>query len=529
MMVYHTPSMRNKAILLAFAMLATSFTVFGQERTARTDSGSVQGVAGSDSQVSVYLGIPYAAPPVGELRWRAPQPVATWKGVRAANHFSASCMQHIAGERLPWTKPFMAQLPVSEDCLYLNVWTSGGKSKELKPVLFWIHGGGFTEGAASPTIFSGENLAKSGIVVVSINYRLGMMGFFALPELTSESEHHASGNYGMLDMVAALEWTRKNIRAFGGDPDKVTIDGQSAGASAVQFLTASPLAKGLFRGAIIESGAYLLEGQPNKLEDEEKMGTAVESAAKKFSLKELRALPATDAMLAGSHAHMKFTPDIDGWFLPESVPQIFADRKQNDVPTIDGMVADEGSSHDGYGKETPEAYKKRVRDSYGTLAEDFLRLYPAETQAECTESQKGLERDRRLASMYLWGVKRSETGKTAAYTYYFSHVLPWPDHPEFAAFHSSEIPYWTRNYRILDRPFTAKDAETSEVLSNYWLNFVKTGSPNGKGVPAWPVVKAGTPETMDLGDPIRVRPIMSEEKLNLWLKRDKAEGWWAGK
>ena len=504
---------------VALTVVVIAYTsAFAQNRTVRTESGLIQGISGNDSKISTFLGIPYAAPPVGDLRWREPQPVPAWSGIRKADHFSASCMQHISGERLPWTREFLAQLPISEDCLYLNVWTPEIKTKEPKAVLLWIHGGGFVEGAASPAMYNGEQLAKMGIVVVSINYRLGIWGFFALPELTQESPHHASGNYGLLDIVAALQWTQRNIRAFEGDPARITIAGQSAGATAEELLVASPLAKGLFHAAIIESGATLSDPTGGTLAQGEQQGTQFTAFAKNPTLKELRALSAEDLQTLGSNAHLRFGPDVDGWFLSESVPAVFAAHRQNDVVTIDGMVADEGSSGNSYGKLTPEEFQRQIRTTYPSLANEFLRLYPSNSQAECTESQKQLQRDRRLVSMYFWGIKRAATSKTSVYTYYFSHVLPWPEHPEFGAFHSAEIPYWTRNLKALDRPYTSEDWAISDTISRYWVNFIKTGSPNKKGLPVWPALNPAEHATMELGDRIAPQPVVSPEKFNLWTR-----------
>ena len=504
---------------VALTVLVIPYTsAFAQNRTVHIESGLVQGIPGNDSRISAFLGIPYVAPPVGDLRWREPQPVPAWSGVRKADHFSASCMQHISGERLPWTREFLAQFPISEDCLYLNVWTPEIRTKVPKAVLLWIHGGGFVEGAASPPMYHGEQLAKMGIVVVSINYRLGIGGFFALPELTQESAHHASGNYGLLDILAALQWTQRNIRAFGGDPARVTIAGQSAGATAEELLVASPLAKGLFHAAIIESGATLSDPTGGTLAQGEQQGTQFAAFAKKPTLKELRALSAEELQTLGSNAHLRFGPDIDGWFLSESVPAVFTAGRQNDVVTIDGTVADEGSSGKSYGKLTPEAFQQQIRASYPSFADEFLRLYPSNTQAECTESQKQLERDRWLVSMYFWGVKRAATSKTSVYTYYFSHVLPWPEHPEFGAFHSAEIPYWTRNLKALDRPYTSEDWAISDTISRYWVNFIKTGNPNENGLPVWPAFKPTEQTTMELGGRIAPRPVVSPEKFNLWTR-----------
>lgn len=488
------------------------------QSVVKTESGPVSGFSSGTPAVRVYEGIPYAAPPVGVLRWRPPQPPVAWAGVRKADHFSASCMQTIRGEHLPWTREFMAQYPISEDCLYLNVWTPAARVGARLPVLVWIHGGGFVEGAASPAVYNGEHLARQGVVVVSINYRLGVFGFIAYPGLAAESPHHASGDYGLEDVVAALGWVHRNIAAFGGDPGRVTIAGQSSGAAAVIYMTASPLAKGLFEGAIAESGAYISPPGTVSLADGEAQGETFAASAGAHSLSELRAMSADQLLAAQTKAGLRFRPDVDGWFLPATIPAIFAAGRQNDVPTITGLTADEGSYSAKYGRLTPDEFRQQARERYGARAAEFLKLYPAGSQAQATLSEKESARDSERVSMYLWGVGRAKTAKTPAYTYYFDRAIPWPGHPEFGAFHSSEIPYWFRNLDVLARPWTAADRSLSESMSGYWLHFIETGTPDRKGLPHWPSVEPGSRVTMQLGAELHPIPVADDARFAFWEK-----------
>ncbi|HZX72840.1 MAG TPA: carboxylesterase family protein, partial [Cyclobacteriaceae bacterium] len=455
-----------------------------------TESGLVSGVKSSTTNVVAFKGIPYAAPPVGELRWREPQPPVKWEGTRVADKFCASCIQNVRGSSPPWTDEFMVSGAVSEDCLFLNIWTPAKKTNQKLPVLMFIHGGAFREGSGSIAVYDGEALANKGIIVVNINYRMGILGFFAHPELTSESPNHASGNYALLDQIAALQWIKKNIAAFGGDPKKVTIGGQSAGASSVHALTASPLAKGLFVRAIAESGSTYSTGtNTTKLADAEQNGVKFALAKGVASLKDLRAL-SIEQLTQTPVQGVNFGLIADGWFLPESIPAVFAQGKQNDVATLTGLNADEGSSSPTYGKTTLAAWKEQAQNNYKDQAEYFLKLYVAETDEAAGKISKEVARDRGMVSMYLWAKSRAATAKTSAFTYYFSRGIPWPAHPEFAAFHTSEIPYVFGNLKVLDRPWSIIDKQVSENMSYYWVNFISKGDPNGKGLPIWPAFNA---------------------------------------
>jgi para-nitrobenzyl esterase len=490
----------------------------GTAGPVRTLSGPVLGTTSSDGKIAIYRGIPYAAPPVGDLRWKDPQPVKPWKIVLIANNFGASCMQELQRSRPPWTKEFMPQNEDSEDCLSLNVWTPTTSPNKKLPVFFWIHGGGFSEGSSEVPVYEGTELARTGMVVVSINYRLGVFGFLAHPELTAESPHHSSGNYGLLDQVAALQWVKKNIQAFGGDPENVTICGQSAGAASVHALIATPLAKGLFQRGIAQSGNSLTGFPQSSLADGEKMGMAFAAANGVHSLKELRALSSEALMAAqsrGAATIVRFPPVVDGWFYPEDPAQILAEGKQNDVPFMTGLMANDSGSLSG--PPLPlEAFRKQVAERYGQMAADFLKLYPAGSEEEAVQSQIESARDRGRVSIYLWVLRRARTAKTSAYTYYFTHALPDPMHPEFGAFHTGEVPYLFRNLAIFDRPFKPVDYQVSDAISAYWKHFAETGNPNGTDLPKWTATSAENTTTMEIGDHGGQIPLASPEKLRFW-------------
>src|SRR5580704_13443021 len=318
----------------------------------RVEQGQLSGVPGSTPDIRVFKGIPFAAPPVGDLRWRAPTPAADWAGIRKADQFSATCMQTPYPEgSLYRSEP----QPVSEDCLYLNIWTAAKSASDKRPVMVWIHGGAFTRGSGSTPVYNGENFAKKGVVLVTVNYRLGIFGFFAHPELTQESEHHSSGDYGILDEIAALQWVQKNIAAFGGDPKRVTIFGESAGSWAVNVLVASPLTKGLFQRAIGESGANF--NKMTKLADLEKSAEDIMKTQGAFSV------------------------NVDGWLLPTDVITIFEKGQQNDVPILIGSNADEGTAFMPP-KITVAAFEGTAKQRFGANAERFLRIYPATSDEE---------------------------------------------------------------------------------------------------------------------------------------------------
>jgi para-nitrobenzyl esterase len=486
--------------------------ICAQGKVVRIESGELQGVA-EPGGVTAFKGIPYAAAPVGELRWRPPQPQARWEGVRKADHFCSPCGQPVTGNFGPYTKEFLIEGSPSEDCLFLNVWTAASSRSERRPVMVWIYGGGFSTGGAECAIYDGAELAKKGVVLVSINYRVGPLGFLAHPELTKESAHRTSGNYGLLDQVAALEWVQRNIKAFGGDPRRVTIFGQSAGAISVNLLTQSPLAKGLFARAIMQSGPGLLLASASisgtKLSMAEQAGVKYAESKGAPTLAQLRALPAKELMARGAPGTSG--PITDGWFLPENSAHI------NEVPILIGMTADD-ITVGGSGPQqnsTVSAYQSDVQKTYGAKAEAFLKLYPATSDREVGELRKMSGRDRGRVSITLWATERMKQG-SKVYTYFFSRAIPWPEHPEFGAFHTAEVPYVFNNLKTLDRPWEAGDRKLTEQMSSYWVNFAKAGNPNGKGLPLWVPVDKDSHTTMEFGLQVGPMPLATPEKLSFW-------------
>jgi len=487
--------------------------------------GQIAGVRGSDPSVMVFKGIPFATPPVGSLRWRAPQPVAAWQGVRNADQFGNSCIQTVVRERKPWTYEFMTHNSISEDCLYLNVWSAAGGPQERRPVYIFLYGGGNNEGSTAVPVYDGETLAKKGIVVVTVNYRLGLFGFFTHPELTQETSYRASGNYGILDLVAALKWVRENIATFGGDPAKVTVGGQSAGAADTHILTASPLARGLFRGAIAESGSGINGGPNRKLAEQEQMGVKFAAAKSASNLRGLRAMSwqQLQAPLAGGGAepfpsNYRFTTVIDGYVLPSAISEVFAQKKQNDVPTLTGSNKDE-SGASPHPDVSLEQFRKLAAARYEELGDDFLKLYPAKTDEEAAIAQNNAARDASRVSTYLWAVERNKTAGTRVWTYFWDHTLPGPDADKYGAFHTSEVPYVLGALAMSDRPFTADDRHIADMMSSLWANFIAKGDPNGEGLARWSAVNEKPGFTMELGDKTVAIPVAgSDAKLKFWEK-----------
>ena len=466
----------------------------------KLDTGSISGTAGSNAEVRVYKGIPYAAPPVGDLRWKSPKPAGKWAGVKKADAFGATCMQSPYPEGSPYHE---AAEPTSEDCLYLNVWTAAKSAKEKRPVMVWIHGGALTRGSGSTPAYDGEKLAEKGVVLVTINYRLGIFGYFAHPELTQESDRNASGNYGFLDQVAALEWVQRNIAAFGGDPKRVTIFGESAGSWSVNVLVASPLTKGLFARAIGESGAQF--GRVTPLAQAEAAGVAIAKRAKATSIAELRAKPAEDLMKLGGGA----SAVVDGYFLPQDVKSIYAAGKQNDVPLLIGSNADEGTA---FTAPTVEAdrFRNTAKSRFGDAADAYLKIYPASSDDEAHKSSARAMRDQTFGwEMRTWARMQNETGKSKVYVYYFSKVPPGEFGQKLGAYHASEIRYV---FETLPGG-TDTDRKLSDEMSSYWVNFAFSGDPNGKNLPQWPVFDQ-TEMAMGLGDKVEPIPVPNKAGLD---------------
>jgi para-nitrobenzyl esterase len=491
--------------LISLALLAILPLSSATLEAVHTAAGVLSGVPAADPSVRVFKGIPYAAPPVGDLRWKPPQPAPASKSVHSASEFSKTCLQTPVPKGSFYYRP---PEPMSEDCLYLNVWTAAHSPSEHRPVMVWIHGGSLTHGSGSVPVYDGEALAKKGVVLVTINYRLGLFGFFAHPELTRESPHHASGNYGLLDQVAALQWVQKNIAVFGGDPKHVTIFGESAGSWSVNYLMASPLAKGLFERAIGESGGDF-NGQ-DKLADAEAAGLKF---AKSASLADLRAKPAED--LLKTSALYSFPPDVDGWFLPEDVYSIFAAGKQNDVPILAGSNSDEGKSLAPW-RATPAKFIEEQTKRFGDLAPGFFRVYPANTDDEARDSHYASIRDFVFGwEMRTWARMSTSTGKSPAFLYYFSRVPPGPESSKYGAYHAAEIAYVFANLDKLPHPWEPEDRKIADLLSSYWTNFARAGDPNGKGLPDWPAFRSPSELALAIGDKIAPVATPNREGLDL--------------
>jgi len=463
----------------------------------RTQQGLVQGVEQRD--LTVYKGLPFAAPPIGEWRWRPPQPPRSWSGVLEANAFKPRCMQ--VGSSGPGSA---ADEPMSEDCLYLNIWSPEKAAGAHLPVMLWIYGGGFQNGAGSYPYQLGDQLARKGVVVVTFNYRLGTLGFLALAELSAESGHHASGNYGLMDMIAALQWVKSNIAAFGGDPDNVTIFGVSAGSWAVSMLMASPLAHGLFQRAIGESGASFKPPNGNRdlpqakgrLGEAEQYGKALEARLGARSLAELRALPAAKVIAAGPAFSI-----IDGYVLPDQTYTVFDEGKQNDVPLLVGHTSGEGDMTANVG--SAQAYVHALREQAGPLAERLLALFPARSQAEAAASQRRFETEYSFAwEAWIWGRLQSRTGRSRVFEYDFDHRPPYPDEEPYKSWgvpHMAELFYLFQHYAP-DWTWTPTDYRVADLMSRYWVNFARSGDPNGPGLPRWQPFDEAHQRVMHMGD-----------------------------
>jgi len=470
------------------------------------DAGLVSGTAGASPEVRVFKGIPYAAPPVGKLRWRAPQAVPHWDGVRMADQFGAMCMQP-AFRGAP-ANPTAPSPMMSEDCLFLNVWTAAKSADDNRPVMVWIHPGGYTTGSGAAPGYDGEALAKKGVVLVTINYRLGAFGFFSHPELTKESDRGASGNYAFMDQVAALQWVQSNIAGFGGDPRRVTVFGDSAGSSSIANLMGSPKAKGLFQRAIGESGAWmgLSIGKTHTLAEAEQAGIDLAASLHANSLEELRAIPAEELLKAVRGGG----PVIDGWFLPEDVGRIFAEGKQNDVPLFAGSNQDEGTFF--LQPTTAERFIERARMRFGDQADAFLKLYPAVSDDMANASQLAAFRDELAYVMRIWARAQTKAGRSKVFLYYFTHQPPPPAAATSrggfgsGATHGAEAQYIFQNL-LPPRAWTGLDRQVSDMLSSYWVNFAANGDPNGTGLATWqPYDEKKNAAPMVLGDQAHVGP-----------------------
>jgi para-nitrobenzyl esterase len=478
------------------ALLALCLTFLSAHATEPTtplkiSGGAIAGVRADGLQA--YLGIPYAAPPVGALRWRAPQPVVPWQGVKDASQYAAACAQ---------TAEWITN-PKSEDCLYLNVWAPAEMARAARlPVIVWIHGGGYYGGTAAQPLYNGSRLARHGAVVVTVNYRLGIFGFFAHPELSAESPDHASGNQGILDQIAALRWVKANIAAFGGDPQRVTIVGESAGGESVALLVASPLAKGLFQRAIAESGndALPLDASENQRFDRK---TAEAAGAAIGKLADLRA-QSTAALQQQAWTPRTF---VDGHLLREDLTTLYRNHRQNDVPLLVGWNAEEGKDLApeilGTGDFTAANHHALVTKLLGHApSAAVLAAYPGASDVQAKASLKQLTNDWWGWRMAQWAALQHQYGKSASYVYFFTHRPAEPSTPcgyGCGAGHGAEIQYVFDNLHLDQRPWRAADHALAQRMAATWVRFAATGNPNGGGLPAWPAYDGAAASVQRIG------------------------------
>jgi para-nitrobenzyl esterase len=501
----------TKQRIFTLSILICSAAATAQIREPlRVEGGLIAGTSYGQSAGRVFKGIPYAAPPVGELRWRDPQPVQPWKGVRNATSFSDACMQ------LPHPKGSYYQVefypepePVSEDCLYLNVWTPAHGQTDRLPVMVWIHGGGFAQGSGATVSQTGETLARKGAVVVTFNYRLGIFGLFAHPELTKESPHHSSGNYALMDELAALKWVQRNISAFGGDPYRVTVFGQSAGANSIALLIGSPLARGLFQRAAADSGG-LVEFFPLNLIEAEQQGSKFASSVGARTLAGLRSLSA-DALLRASDRQSH--PIIDGFVIPEDPYRAVLDRKQMKVPLLLGSVSNERGNYPN--PANLKEYEQFTEREFPGAVEEALKRFPAKNDEAVRSVYLQRARDIVAAGMRNWAGLMNAAG-TPAYLYYFDRNPPARSGERpLGAVHTSEIVYFRNDLDTVNRPWTAEDRKLAGTMSSYLYNFALKGDPNSSGLPRWPAYDGS--QVMELGDHIRPIPQPDSDQVD-WIE-----------
>jgi len=518
--------MKNITLIMVLSVLiSTGLSIAQQPVPVKVQEGLLQGTF--EDGLTVYKGIPFAAPPVGNLRWRAPQPASNWEGVMQATKFAPAPMQD---GNPPSGK--------SEDCLYLNVWTPAKSADERIPVLVWIYGGGFSFGSTSEPVCSGEILAKKGVVLVSIAYRVGQLGFLVHPELSAESPDHVSGNYGLLDMIAGLQWIQKNIAAFGGDPNKVTIFGESAGGISVSMLCASPLAKGLFHGAISQSGGSFGPTRPTTFPGEnmkplkqaeiegisfaQKLGVSTIAELRKISAD---SLPSGWGMPGG-------WPIVDGYVIPDDQHRLYEAGKFNDVPVLIGYNSDEGASFSR--EKTPDEYLAGVKARYGKFAEELIKADPV-GEKTIPKTARDLARDAAFGwHTWSWARLQAKTGKSKVYYYYFDQHPAYPENSPYFGYgspHGQDVAYVFQHLDTSNPQTTKSDLEISEAMGNYWTNFAKYGDPNGKGVLEWPAFSDANPVVMYFSQTPHTGSVPSAESLKIldayfnWRRTHEGEAW----
>jgi para-nitrobenzyl esterase len=496
----------------------------------RIESGLVSGVPVGDAVV-VFEGMPYAAPPVGALRWRPPEPPRRWQGVRKAEQFGAVCPQ-------PPVPGSVSGRTIDEDCLNLDVWTAAASSAERRPVMVWLHGAGW---AGSDPLFDGAALARKGVVVVTINYRVGALGFLATPELEKESSHGSAGNYGLLDDIAALQWVKKNIAAFGGDPSRVTLFGESFGAGSTGFIALSPLAKGLFQRAIMESHVrHPYDPELFRVATNYQTKADAHAAGEKFvaalgvrSLQQARALPWQKvAETAGGNGLAK---TIDGWVIPFNYSDTYARGVQSDVFVIAGSNRDESGAQPATAFDLLTAgrdptiggpgpilrladYIRMAQQKFGPMADEFLKLYPASNDREAFLANGDAIRDNHRMSTWSWAAAWRQKATHPVYLYFFAHAPPGKDHDLMGAYHGSEINYVFGHLHPVADPWTVDDRRIADTMSSYWVNFAKTGNPNGPGLPQWPAFDPKVDQVMETGDRFQPIALADPVKVDFWRR-----------
>lgn len=518
--------MKNTITKKLLAFLFVPLLNFAQiSGTVKVKEGLIQGNV--ENGLAVFKGIPFAAPPVGELRWKAPQPAQSWSGVKEVTKFA--------------TAPFQGGNPPSgksEDCLYLNVWSPAKTANEKLPVLVWIYGGGFAFGSTSEPVYNGEKLAKKGVVLVSIAYRVGQLGFLAHPELSAETAQKTSGNYGLLDMIAGLKWVQENIKQFGGNPDKVTIFGESAGGIAVSMLCASPLAKGLFQGAISQSGGSFGPNRTTTYPGENmKLLSLAESQGVEFmkkaganSLAEMRAIPAEK--LPGGFGQPGGWPIVDGYVIPDDQHLLYEKGKYNHTPVLIGYNSDEGASFQP--PKTPKDYIEGTQKRYGKFAESLIKAYPV-GENSVPKTARDLARDAAFGwQTWAWANLQAKTSKEKVFYYYLDQH---PEHPAgspkygYGSPHGQDVAFVFGNLNPADQNRTPTDEAVSETIMTYWTNFAKYGHPNGGSVPKWEAFSPKNPKVMYFNQKAYMGPVPSEDAMKVldkyfeWRRTPEGKEW----
>jgi para-nitrobenzyl esterase len=486
------------ALFLACLNISTTLAA-----TVQVDTGLLEGTDEHGQQV--FRGIPFAAPPINENRWREPQPLQPWSGTRQATEFGPACAQGTVnpdgtlGEN------------ISEDCLYLNVWSPAKSADEKLPVLVWVYGGGFGGGRTSDPLFDGRPLADKGVVYVSIAYRVGVMGFMAHPELSEENRAlhgaAASGNYGLLDLISGLEWVQRNIAAFGGDPERVTIWGESAGGIAVSMLAASPLAKDLFHGVISDSGGSFSQVRTPTAPGEnvpplhiaEEGGATLATKLGASSLAEMRQKPVGEVMTQARGIGGIAWPILDGWVIPDDQHVLYSKGAYHDTPILVGINSDEGASFSRTDDATQ--FEKETRTRFGPHADAILQAYSVEREGSVKQAARNILREASFGwHTWVWAKLQTERGGSDAYVYYFDQRPPYPADSRFADVagvpHGAELPYAFKQLDLNPLPWTDSDRNISEAMATYFTNFAKTGNPNGEGLPQWPKFTPANPQRM---------------------------------